>query len=97
MLGPAFNVRTTISSLLYGAVDKQRAQTGAVVLDLDVVPLALVSGLHAVYPEVQIIGLASDAGTAKLYQQAGAIVVLAKPVNVWAVRQALRQLVLRNP
>jgi hypothetical protein len=97
MLGPQFNVRTTISSLLYNAVDGQRGRTAGVVLDLDTVPLALVSGLHAVYPEVQIIGLASDAGTAKLYQRAGATVVLAKPVNVWAVRQALRQLLLRNP
>jgi hypothetical protein len=96
MLGPQFDVRTTIGSLLFTAVDPRTTRTAAVVLDLDTVPLTTVGGLHAVFPELQIIGLASDPASARKYRRAGATVVLAKPASAWAVRQSLRQLILRN-
>jgi hypothetical protein len=97
MLGPQFDVRTTIGSLLFTAVDPRTTRTAAVVVDLDTVPLTTVAGLHAVFPELQIIGLASDPASARKYRRAGATVVLAKPASAWAVRQSLRQLVLRTP
>jgi hypothetical protein len=97
MLGQGFDVRPTISSLLFTAVDPASTSTAAVVLDLDTVPLPTVAGLRAVFPDLQIIGLASDPASAKRYRRAGATVVLAKPASAWAVRQALRRPVPRKP
>jgi hypothetical protein len=97
MLGPQFSVQPTLGSLLFTAVDPRTTRTAGVVVDLDAVPLTTVAGLHSVFPELPIVGLASDPATAKLYRRAGAAVVLAKPASAWAVREALRQLVLRRP
>lgn len=97
VLGSEFAVRTTVDSLLFGAVDPARTRTAAVVVDLDVVPLGRLAALQAVLPELRIVALASDPTSAVLARRAGATLVLAKPVSAWAVRQALRELLLAKP
>jgi len=90
-------VTWTDSSLLFTAVDPASTKTAGVVLDLDLVPVSLVASLHAVFPELQIVGLTSNPATASVDRQAGATVVIAKPASVTAIAQAVRQLILRKP
>jgi hypothetical protein len=91
-LGPTFYVTTTISSQLFDATDPRATHTAAVLVDLDQVPVSLIASLHAVLPELQIIGLTSDATTALAARKAGAAIVIAKPTSVSTVSQTLRAL-----
>ena len=92
LLGPKFSVTTTLGSQLFDAADPRATHTAAVLVDLDQVPVSLIASLHAVLPELQIIGLTSDATTAIAARKAGAAIVIAKPTSVSAVGQTLRAL-----
>lgn len=89
-LGPTFSVTTTLSSQLLQAVDPRTSHAVAVLVDFDEVPISLIASLHAVLPEVQIVGLTTDPATALLARKAGATLVIAKPTSVSTLSQTLR-------
>jgi ActR/RegA family two-component response regulator len=91
-LGPQFSVTSTLTSSVFSAADPARTKTSAVVVDLDLVPVTVVAELHAVLPELQIVGLTNNAQTAAIDRKAGATIVIAKPASVYAVSEALKRL-----
>jgi DNA-binding NarL/FixJ family response regulator len=91
-LGAKFAVTTVLSSDLFTAADPRTARVGVVVVDFDKVPVSVVSSIHAVLPELQVVGLASNAATAKAGTRAGATIVIAKPVSSSALATAVRAL-----
>jgi hypothetical protein len=89
-LGSKFSVTTTLNSQLLQAVDPRTSHTVAVLVDFDEVPISLIASLHAVLPEVQIVGLTTDPATALLARKAGAALVIAKPTSVSTLSQTVR-------
>jgi hypothetical protein len=70
-LGPRYEVRTVSDANLYSAVDPiDPNAAAAVVVNLETVPLSSLASLHALLPELQIIGVSDKPG---LLAQAKAI------------------------
>jgi hypothetical protein len=61
LLGRGFVVEQVADSALYDAVDTNyRTAAAAVVVDLGTIPRGTLAGLHALLPEVKIVGLAPE-------------------------------------
>jgi hypothetical protein len=71
-----------------------RAAT-AVVVDLDTVPLMSLVALHTLLPELRIIGLAHDAGTAAVARAHGIPALLVRHMRTPAVTHVITGLIAR--
>ncbi|HET7572565.1 MAG TPA: hypothetical protein VFJ77_07850 [Gaiellaceae bacterium] len=94
-LGHDFMVATTgktANAIFHSTDARTNRKVGGVVVDLDRLPLTVVSGLHNVFPELQIVALTSHPSDAAGYRHAGAAVVVAKPATVREITQALQTL-----
>jgi hypothetical protein len=95
-LGRRYVVRTVDDADLYRAVDTNyRTAAAVVVVDLATVPAYTIAELHALLPEVQIIGIAGgDRGTAA-YRNAGVSAMLPRTAPPARVAATIRRLVGR--
>jgi hypothetical protein len=90
-LGKRFVVRRVSDADLYPAVDtNHRTAAAAVVVDLDTVPAYTLAGLHALLPEVKIIGLSGKRGGA--YSALGVSAVLPRGSSAAAVAKTVQSL-----
>jgi hypothetical protein len=96
-LGSGFKVAPTSAATIYSAVNPRFAPYAVLVLDLDRTPLPLITALHAVYPELQIIGLASDQLTADLGRRAGTSLVVSKPISLDTLTRLIRTVARPGP
>jgi hypothetical protein len=95
-LGARWAVDTVADADLYSAVDPQsRTAAAAVVVDLATVPLASLASLHAVLPELRIVGLTHDRRLAAAARTIGVDVLLTKRADAPAVTHAIETLVQR--
>jgi uncharacterized repeat protein (TIGR02059 family) len=95
-LGARWAVDTVADADLYSAVDPQsRTAAAAVVVDLATVPLASLASLHAVLPELRIVGLTHDRRLAAAARKVGVDVLVTKRADAPAVTHAIETLVRR--
>jgi hypothetical protein len=95
MLGKRFVVRRITDAALYEVVDTSyRTAAAVVVVDLGTVPTYTLVELHALLPEVKIVGLTSTPAKSAYYRSIGVSAVLprtASPAQVaHAVKSAVR-------
>ena len=95
-LGRGYLVRTLADSELYTAVDPTSGTAGAaVVVDLGTVPMQTLIGLHALLPEVKIVGLTNDPAVAAYARTIGVDAVLGRSASgaeiAGVIVKALRQ------
>jgi hypothetical protein len=89
-LGEGFLVRRVADAALYDAVDTSyRTAAMAVVVDLETVPTYTLASLHALLPEVQIVGLAASPTRAAYYRSIGLADVLPRSSSPAAVARAV--------
>jgi hypothetical protein len=90
-LGKGFVVQRVADAALYDVVDtKYPTAAVAVVVDLDTVPTYTLASLHALLPEVQIIGLSNSPARAAYYRGVGLSAVLPKTSSPAAVAKAIK-------
>ena len=93
-LGPAYRVRRVSDADLYSAVDpKDPHAAAAVVVDLATVPLQSLASLHALLPELQIVGVTSDRTLAAQARALGVGTALVAHVSEPRVSHVIEQLV----
>ncbi|MDX6485570.1 MAG: large repetitive protein, partial [Gaiellaceae bacterium] len=91
-LGKGFVVRHVTDAALYQAIDTNyRTAAAAIVVDLATVPTYTLAELHALLPEVKIVGLAARPSRAGLYRSLGVSVVLPRTAPTSAVSRAIKQ------
>ena len=93
-LGGHFVVERVADAALYSAVDTKNATAAAVVVvDLRTIPAYTLAGLHALLPEVKIIGLSSTPSRADAYSSIGLSAVLPRGASAALVAQTAKRLV----
>jgi hypothetical protein len=97
-LGPAlggnFVVTRVSDATLYDAVDtKNRTAAAVVVVDLGTIPAYTLAGLHALLPEVKIIGLSGTPSRAGAYRSIGVSAVLPRGASSALVAKTAKSLV----
>jgi hypothetical protein len=93
-LGSRFVVERVTDAALYDAVDTNyRTAAVAVVVDLRTVPLSTLAHLHALLPEVQIVGLAAPRANPGVYRALGVGAVLPRDASAATVAKTIRRLV----
>jgi uncharacterized repeat protein (TIGR02059 family) len=96
-LGSGYHVDVVDDADLYSAVDPQDPHAAtAVVVDLATVPLSSLASLHALLPELQIIGVAGDPATARAARAIGIRTLLAGPDRTPAVTRVVKTLLPRR-
>jgi len=96
-LGPSYVVSTVSDADLYRAVDPiDPHAAAAVVVDLATVPLSSLASLHALLPEVRIIGLTTNRETANAARAVGVHAVVVKRSKRTSVTQMVKALVPRR-
>jgi hypothetical protein len=95
-LGATWAVDTVADADLYSAVDPQnRTASAAVVVDLATVPLPSLASLHAVLPELRIVGLTHDRRLAAAARRIGIDVLVTTRADAPALPHAIETLVRR--
>jgi hypothetical protein len=90
LLGKHFVVRRIADAALYDVVDtKSRTAAAFVVVDLGTVPTYTLAELHALLPEVTIIGLTATPGKAAYYRSIGVSIVLPRSASPAQVTRAI--------
>jgi hypothetical protein len=93
-LGKRFVVRRVTDAALYDAVDtSSRTAAAVVVVDLSTVPAYTLAELHALLPEVQIVGLAAQPVRAAASHSFGVATVLPRSASAALVARTVRSLV----
>jgi hypothetical protein len=93
-LGKRFVVRRVTDAALYDAVDtSSRTAAAVVVVDLSTVPAYTLAELHALLPEVQIVGLAAQPARAAASHSFGVATVLPRNASAALVARTVRSLV----
>jgi hypothetical protein len=93
-LGGNFVVTRVSDAALYNAVDTQFPTAAAVVVvDLRTIPAYTLAGLHALLPEVKIIGLSSTPSRAGAYRSLGVSAVLPRDASAALVARTAKSLV----
>jgi hypothetical protein len=94
LLGNRFVVRRIADAALYDVLDTVSPNAAAVVVvDLGTVPNYTLSELHALLPEVQIVGLTATRTKAAYYRRAGVNVLLPRTASAAEVARAVKSLV----
>jgi len=93
LLGKHFVVRRIADAALYDVVDTKSSTAAAfVVVDLGTVPTYTLAELHALLPEVKIIGLTATPHKAAYYRSIGVSVVLSRTSSPAQVTRAITSL-----
>ncbi|MEP6812058.1 MAG: SwmB domain-containing protein, partial [Actinomycetota bacterium] len=93
-LGGHFVVTRVTDAALYDAVDTKHPTAAAVVVvDLRTIPAYTLAGLHALLPEVKIIGLSATPSRAGAYRSIGVSAVLPGDASAALVAKTARALV----
>jgi Mg2+/citrate symporter len=92
-LGSGFVVRPVSDAALYDVVDTSfRTAAMAVVVDLDTVPTYTLASLHALLPEVKIVGLSDSWARTGYYRSIGVAAVLPRSAPAKAVGATIKSL-----
>jgi hypothetical protein len=92
-LGHGYRIDALADAALYTALDPISETAGAaVVVDLATVPMKSLSGLHALLPEVKIIGLTNSKALAKRARWLGVSAVLGKSASAAQVAATVKSL-----
>jgi hypothetical protein len=93
-LGKHFVVRRVADAALYEVLDTSyRTSAAVVVVDLGTVPTYTLTELHALLPEVRIVGLASTLARSAYYRSIGVSAVLPRTASAARVAHAVKSLV----
>jgi len=96
-LGGGFAVRPVSDAALYDVVDtSSRTAAMAVVVDLDTVPTSTLASLHALLPEVKIVGLSDSRARTAYYRSIGVAAVLPRSATANAVGATIKKLLRRR-
>ena len=91
LLGKRFVVRRIADAALYDVVDTQyRTAAAAIVVDLGTVPTYTLAELHALLPEVKIVGLTTTPAKSAYYRSIGVSAVLARTASPAQVARAIK-------
>ena len=91
LLGKHFVVRRTADAGLYDVLDtSNRTAAAVVVVDLGTVPTYTLAELHALLPEVQIVGLTSTPAKAAYYRRIGVNALLPRTASAAQVARAVK-------
>jgi hypothetical protein len=94
LLGKRFVVRRIADAALYDVLDTSyRTAAAAVVVDLGTVPTYTLVELHALLPEVKIIGLTTTPAKAAYYRSIGLSAVLPRTASPAQVARVIKSLV----
>ena len=94
LLGKHFVVRRIADAALYDVVNtKSPTAAAVVVVDLGTVPTYTLAELHALLPEVKIIGLTATPGKSAYYRSIGVSAVLPRTASSTQVAHAITSLV----
>jgi hypothetical protein len=92
-LGRGFVVRPVADAALYDVLDTGfRTAAMAVVVDLDTVPTRTLVSLHALLPEVRILGFSDDRAHAARYRRIGVSALLPRSTSPAAVSSMIKSL-----
>jgi hypothetical protein len=92
-LGRGFVVRPVSDAALYDVVDTSfRTAAMAVVVDLDTVPTYTLASLHALLPEIKIVGLSDSRARAAYYRSIGIAAVLPRSASAKVVGTTIKTL-----
>jgi len=96
-LGRGYLVRRVADSALYTVVDtKFSTAAAAVVVDLRTVPVSTLATLHALLPEVKIVGLTGSPVRKLFYRANGVSAVLPRTASAATVARTIRSLLRRG-
>ena len=94
LLGGHFVVRRIADAGLYDVLDTvNRTAAAVVVVDLGTVPTYTLSELHALLPEVQIVGLTATPAKAAYYRRIGVSALLPRTASAARIARAVKSLV----
>jgi DNA-binding NarL/FixJ family response regulator len=94
VLGKRFVVRRVADASLYDVVDTSyRTAAAVVVVDLGTVPAYTLSELHALLPEVKIVGLTATPAKSAYYRSIGVSAILPRKASPARVAHAVKSLV----
>jgi hypothetical protein len=94
LLGKHFVVRRVTDAALYNVLDTANpTAAAAIVVDLGTVPAYTLAELHALLPEVQIVGLTTGSARAAYYRNLGVTVLLPRTASAARVARAVESLV----
>jgi hypothetical protein len=92
-LGRGFVVRPVADAALYTVVDTgSRKAAMAVVVDLDTVPASTLASLHALLPELRIVGIGDHRARAAYYRGIGVSALLPHSASPAAVSSTIKSL-----
>jgi hypothetical protein len=95
-LGRGYLVRGVADSALYTVVDtKFPTAAAAVVVDLGAVPASTLATLHALLPEVKIVGLTGSPARSLYYRSVGVSAVLPRTASAKTVAHTIKSLLRR--
>jgi hypothetical protein len=93
-LGKRFVVRRIADAALYDAVDTSyRTAAAVVVVDLGTVPTYTLAALHALLPEVKIVGLTATPAKSAYYRSIGVSAILPRTASPARVARAVKSVV----
>jgi hypothetical protein len=93
-LGRHFVVRRVADAALYDVVNTSyRTAAAVVVVDLGTVPTYTLAELHALLPEVRIVGLTASPAKAAYYRSIGVSALLPRNVSAAKVAQVVKSVV----
>jgi hypothetical protein len=94
LLGKHFVVRRIADAALYDVVDTNyRTAAAAIVVDLGTVPTYTLAELHALLPEVKIVGLTATPAKSAYYRSIGVSAILPRTASPAQVAHAVKSLV----
>ena len=94
VLGKRFVVRRIADAALYDVVDTSyRTAAAVVVVDLGTVPTYTLAELHALLPEVKIVGLTTTPARSAYYRSIGVSAILPRTASPAQVARAVKSLV----
>jgi hypothetical protein len=94
LLGKHFVVHRIADAALYDAVDTNyRTAAAAIVVDLGTVPTYTLAELHALLPEVKIVGLTTTPAKAAYYRSIGVSAILSRTASPAQVAHAVKSVI----
>ncbi len=94
LLGKRFVVRRIADAALYDAVDTSyRTAAAVVVVDLGTVPTYTLAELHAVLPELKIVGLTTTPAKSAYYRSIGVSAILPRTASPAQVAHAVKSVI----
>jgi hypothetical protein len=94
LLGKRFVVRRIADAALYDVVDTSyRTSAAVVIVDLGTVPMYTLAELHALLPEVKIVGLTATPAKSGYYRSIGVSAILRRTASPAQVARAVKSVV----